>query len=46
MTTDKMVYIQAQGSVLEGCSALMWKKSQSVLFVKSVVFRREFAHEF
>jgi len=37
MTTDKVIHIQAQGSALEACGALMKTKAQSVIFVKSVV---------
>ena len=46
ITSDKMIYIQAKESVLEARGALMRTKAQSVIFVKSVVSRQEFAHEF
>jgi len=46
MTSDNMIYVQAKESVLDARGALMRTKAQSVIFVKSVVSRQEFAYEF
>jgi hypothetical protein len=37
MTTDKVIDILAEKSALEACGMLMRTKSQSVIFVESVV---------
>ena len=46
MTSDNMIYVQAKESVLDARGGLMRTKAQSVIFVKSVVSRQEFAYEF